>query len=61
MIPKVIGDKDRTQVGFVDFATMVKVKVVPKQYQCYGKERVEWGNVSVLSRFSEALTLRACK
>lgn len=61
MILKVLGDKDRTRVGFVDFATMRKVKVVPKQYQHCGKERVEWGNVSVLSGFSEALTPRACK
>ena len=27
MIPKVIGHKDRTRVGFVDLATMVKAQL----------------------------------
>ena len=38
MIPKVVADKDRTRMGFlVDSATMIKVRVEPKQNQNYGR------------------------
>lgn len=61
MIPKVFGHKDRTRVGFADFATLIKVKIEPKQYQYYCQERVELGSISFLSVFSEALAPRTCK
>ena len=58
VIPKVMGDKDRTRMDFVDFSIMIKVRVEPKQHQNCRKRRRIGRCCQVLEGYSETLILR---